>query len=220
VKELSKKTKKQIKKDIAALIKHTSLATQGMDFVEVTSDDKKFTLIGCGCTSAVFRSKKFPYMAVKIYSKEHRKEVFLETLAYKKVRGIKYFPKLYLYGKNYLVMEFIEGQNLYDCLIEGIDIPDKVINQVDTAIDLAKARGLKPSDVHAKNIIVNENTVRLIDLSDYLTAQHVTRWDRLKFLYKTVYKPFVKGHKIPKKLIDVIRRGLKYLEIFVKFLKK
>lgn len=128
------------------------------------------------------------------------------------VRGLPYFPKLYMYGTNFLAIEFIEGKSLYDCLIEGIEIPDEIIGQVDEAILLAKERGLLPSDIHFKNVILIKDGVRLVDLSDYLKAEHVSRWYRLKFFYKTVYKPLLKGTRIPKKVVDFARKLFKLVE--------
>jgi len=111
------KPKKQLRKEIANLLSNTSVKANGLDFVTVEGKNINFKLIGCGCTSAVFRS-------------EH------------------------------------------------------LITQVDDAIAAAKTRGLVPSDVHFKNNILNGNQVTLIDLSDYMSAKHTSRWERLKFFYQ------------------------------------
>ncbi len=210
--DLQKWVKKKLQKQIYTLLENTTVRSHSLDFVDVQSNDKNFFLVGCGCSSAVFRSKDFPGIAVKVYSKAYREEVMEETMAYKKVRGLHYFPKLYLYGNNFLAIEFIEGKSLYECLIEGIEISDEVMNQVDEAIILARERGLIPSDIHFKNVILTNNGIRLVDLSDYLAAEHVSRWDRLKFFYKAVYKPFLKGTRIPKKVVDFARKLFKLIE--------
>lgn len=208
-----KRFKKQIRKEILRLIENTTVKSQGLDFVNVTYNDAGFTLVGTGCSSAVFRSKKFPGLAVKVYSPEFRKEVFDETIAYKRLRGISFFPQLYLYGRDFLAIEYVEGKSLYDRIIEGIEITDEVIEDVDKAISLAKERGLTPSDVHFKNIIVNDNNhIKLIDLSDYLRAKYISRWDRLKFFYKAVYKPLLKGVRIPRVFVDIFRKISKFIE--------
>lgn len=207
-----KKMKKKLKREIADLLRKTKVSSNGLDFVNVKSDSTTYELIGCGCSSAVFRSKNYPHVAVKVYSPEQRQEVFLEVVAYKKLQDVSCFPKLYLYGRNFLAIEYIEGKSLYDCLIEGIDIPEYLITQVDEAISIAKERGLVPSDVHFKNIIVNEDRVTLIDLSDYMSAKYVTRWERLKFFYKTVYRPLLRGSRVPKPVVDISRKVYKYLE--------
>lgn len=218
---LSKNDKKKLKRQIEKLIANTSVSSNSLDFVQVETSDVNFTLIGCGCSSGVFRSKEFPFIAVKLYSPAHKNEAMVETVAYKKVKGIKYFPKLYLFGPNFLAIEYIEGKSLYDCLIEGIEISEDTISQVDDAIQKAKERGLIPSDVHFKNIILVSEEVRIVDLSDYLTAEHVTRWDRLKFFYKTVYKPLLKGIRIPKKVVDAVRKGYKLGEgLYKRFFSK
>lgn len=204
--------KKHLRAEITGLLKNISVRTNGLDFVTVEGEDNNFKLIGCGCSSAVFRSKNQPWVAVKVYSPEHVKEVFLEVMAYKKIKGVPSFPRLFLYGSNYLAIEYIEGTSLYDCLIQGIEIPEHFITQVDSAIATAKERGLAPSDVHFKNIILNGDRVTLIDLSDYMSAKHVSRWDQLKFFYKTVYKPFLRGYKVPKKVLDSARKTYKLFE--------
>lgn len=212
----NKKLKRKLRKEIINLQRNVLVNTNGLDFVTVEGEDMNFELIGCGCSSAVFRSKRQPEVAVKIYSPEHVKEVFSEVMAYKKVKGIPCFPRLYLYGVKYLAIEFIEGKSLYDCLIQGIEIPEHIITQVDEAIAIAKARGLVPSDVHFKNIILNGDKVTLIDLSDYMAARHISRWERLKFFYKTVYRYFLRGYKIPKRLIDFGRKTYKLFERLLK----
>ncbi len=213
--KLTKEEKRILKKDIGLLLKKASVNTNSLDFVKVEFDDDNFELIGCGCSSGVFRHKRFRNVAVKVYSPEHRKEARLETLAYKRVSDLDCFPKLYMYGKDFLAIEFIEGRSLYDCIIEGIEIPDGAVEKVDKAILQAKARGLVPSDVHFKNIVLNGDKVTMIDLSDYLTAKHVTRWERLKFFYKTVYRPFLKGVRIPKPVVDLFRKLFKRIEKYV-----
>lgn len=210
----NKKHKKQLRKEVAGLLKNIRVRSNGLDFVTVGGEDENFELVGCGCSSAVFRSKNQPEIAVKIYSPGYVQEAFMEVMAYKKIKGIPCFPRLYLYGRNYLAIEYIEGTSLYDCLIQGIEIPEHLITQVDGAIAQAKARGLAPSDVHFKNIILNGDRITLIDLSDYLSAKHISRWERLKFFYKTLYRPLLKGYKIPKWLIDVSRKTYKLLERF------
>lgn len=208
----NKKLKRKLRKEIVNLQRNTLVRTNGLDFVTVEGKDANFELIGCGCSSAVFRSKRQPWVAVKVYSPKHIKEVFFEVMAYKKVKGISCFPRLYLYGIDYLAIEYIAGTSLYDCLIQGIEIPEHIITQVDDAIAVAKVRGLVPSDVHFKNIILNGDRVTLIDLSDYMVARHVTRWERLKFFYKTLYRYFLRGYKIPKWLLDFGRKTYKLVE--------
>ncbi len=212
---LEKHQKKALRKDIEKLVEQAVIKADGFDFVQVSYTDEKFQLIGCGCSSAVFRSKQFPFVAVKIYSHEFRKQLFNEIMAYKKTKGLKWFPRLFFYGKGYLAIDFIEGKSLYEHLIEGLEINEDVLQQVDEAIEAAKNRGLRPSDVHFKNVLVNAGRVSLVDLSDYLTAVYVNRWSRQKFFYKTIYKPFFRKVRIPKKVVDVFRKIFKIIEIFI-----
>jgi predicted Ser/Thr protein kinase len=215
---LEKHEKKALKKDIENLIDEAVIKPDGLDFVQVSFEDEKFQLIGCGCSSAVFRSKQFPFVAVKIYSREFREQLFNEVMAYKKIKGLKWFPRLFFYGKGYLAIDYIEGKSLYEHLIEGLEIKEDILQQVDEAIEAAKNRGLKPSDVHFKNVLVSDGRVMLVDLSDYLTAVYVNRWSRQKFFYRTIYKPFFRKVKIPKKVVDFFRKNFKIIENFIDFI--
>lgn len=58
--ELEMWVKKKLKKQISALLESTTVISKSLDFVDVQSQDENFSLIGCGCSSAVFRSKDFP----------------------------------------------------------------------------------------------------------------------------------------------------------------
>jgi len=124
---------------------------------------------------------------------------------YQQLQGIPYFPSLYEVGDNYLVIDYIEGQTLFDCLVLGISIPPEVIKEVDTALDLARQRGLNPSDIHLRNIILSpEKKVKLIDVARFRQNKACTQWYDLKKAYDTFYhKPFF-PKRLPKSILNLI----------------
>lgn len=68
-----------------------------------------YPLVGKGLQGAVFRLSK--EKCVKIYSK--KKYCLRETKVYKEISGrTQIVPKVYDYGQNYLVMEYLRGPSL------------------------------------------------------------------------------------------------------------
>ncbi len=84
-------------------------------------------------------------------------------------------------GYHYFVMEFIDGQTVYDLFQKSVVDEKKAINiilQTAMALDHAHARGFIHRDVKPKNIMIGDNgDVKLADMglareiSDYETAQ-------------------------------------------------
>ncbi len=65
-----------------------------------------------------------------------------------KLSNSNYYPIYYGEGENYLIISYENGQNLYDCLLNGVHIPFQVINDVDNARLYAFDQGLNPRDIH------------------------------------------------------------------------
>jgi tRNA A-37 threonylcarbamoyl transferase component Bud32 len=87
---------------------------------------------------------------------------------------------MYEYGSNYIVLDYVNGKTLYECLIEGIKIPEQAIIEVDNAIQLAKGKGLNPSDIHLKNIILTNAGIKVIDVARFLQEKECKQWEDLK----------------------------------------
>src|SRR5690606_26217314 len=47
-----------------------------------------------------------------------------------------------------LVLSYEEGKTLFDCILEGIHIPEQVIQDVEEAREYARSKGLNPRDIH------------------------------------------------------------------------
>ncbi|QDP41217.1 protein kinase family protein [Radiobacillus deserti] len=166
--------------------------------VSVISHDPRLTHIGSGRSAAVFRVNHLP-VALKVFHPDFSHLASEEAEIYQDLKGIDYFPSLYDAGDSYIVMDFIDGKTLFQCLAAGIPIPIEVIQHVDTAIELARERGLNPSDIHLRNILLTaEQNVKIIDVVRFKQQKACTQWDDLKSAYFHFYsKPY-----FPKKMSD------------------
>ncbi|WP_205628694.1 hypothetical protein, partial [Acinetobacter baumannii] len=100
------------------------------------------------------------------------------------------------------------GTNLYDCLLQGVYIPKQALRQVDEAIDYARRQGLNPRDIHLKNIILQDEGVRLLDVSEYMREGNDQRWEHLKEGYRLYYR-FIARKKIPRQVIEFAKKRYK-----------
>jgi predicted Ser/Thr protein kinase len=162
------------------------------------------TKIGEGNSACVFRighGKK----AIKIFLPMFKKIAATEAYIYRRLGQSSYYPNLYDYGENYLVIDYIEGKTLYQCLLEGHYIERHVILKVDKALSYARERGLNPSDIHLRNIILTpDQTVKLIDVARFLQTTRCRQWDDLKFAYETFYTRRFFPKKWPRQLLESI----------------
>jgi hypothetical protein len=84
----------------------------------------------------------------------------------------KWFPELYGYvpGK-FLLMEKIEGQNLYNFLSKGGVLTDSTLTDIKDMFKFVRSRGLFPLDLKLSSIFIQGNKVRAIDVgcfSDFM----------------------------------------------------
>ncbi|OLN24070.1 serine/threonine protein kinase [Domibacillus antri] len=128
-----------------------------------------------------------------------------EADIYKLLSGISAFPALHESGGTYIVIDWIDGKTLFQCLEEGIDIPVELIQEADKAILAARKRGLNPSDVHLRNIMVADSgQIVLIDVARFRQTKDCMNWEDLKTAYTHFYtKPFF-PKRIPKRLLNII----------------
>jgi predicted Ser/Thr protein kinase len=104
---------------------HYSLLAENIIFVKnrhklkIMKKDSNLEYIGEGRSAIVY----------KIHGTNKVLKVFFPPFAhiakeegdiYHQLQGIPYFPSLYEVGDNYLVIDYIEGQTLFDCLVLGI----------------------------------------------------------------------------------------------------
>lgn len=202
------------------LLKEVELrSVNGSDPIVVKGIPEAWSLIGAGNYAAVFCHHDFPKHAVKIYA-DGRGGIEEEKLVYKELGKHESFSECYYYGSNYLVLKRLKGITLYDCLRKGIHIPEKVIEDIDDAIDYARSRGLHPHDIHFKNLMMYEGRGIIVDVSDFLKDEYCPLWhDSKKFYYK-VYRriPFIVP--IPELLLNKTRKIYRLYKSFRKVKKK
>ncbi|MET1013366.1 MAG: protein kinase family protein [Paenisporosarcina sp.] len=167
------------------------------------SYDDSLTLIGTGRSAFVFQINE-SNQAIKVFFPEFKHIAEEEAEIYRKLEGISYFPIIYASGENYLVMDFIEGRTLFRCINDGATIKETHIRDTDYALSLAAERGLNPSDIHLRNIIITTNDeVKLIDVARFNQTKNCSQWDDLKYVYHRFYSKRMFPKKIPASILNV-----------------
>ena len=174
------------------------------------SFDPSLQLVGTGRSAFAFRIKssnkviKIFFPACEYIAKE-------EAEIYRSLEGIHYFPCIYEAGLNYVVMDYIEGETLFDCMTHGKVVTNDHIKEIDLALALASETGLNPSDIHLRNIfITSADEIKLIDVARYRQMKDCKQWSNLKKAHRQFYRKGFK--KIPSPLLNAVaflyKRGL------------
>lgn len=167
------------------------------------ADDLK--CIGVGTDAAVFQSRSTPAYAFKIYAKDKVNKVKIEVNVYRILGDSPFFSTCFASYDEYLVLSYEEGLTLLDCILQGIHIPETVINEVEDAREYARNKGLNPRDIHLKNIILQNGRAKIIDVSEYTLPGNDFRWEHLKKGYEQYYH-LVDGNSVPFWLVETIRK--------------
>lgn len=185
------------------------------DPVVVSALPQPWEVLGLGNYAAVVAHPAHPEYVVKLYAagREGWEE---EVEVYRRLgRHRAYSECRYADGRRrLLVMRRLYGKTLYDCVLEGIRIPEQVIEDIDDALDYARRRGLFPHDVHGKNVMMTpEGRGVVVDVSDFLKRDLCLMWDDLKRAYRRIYKPFLYEHPVavPDSLMNGVRKGYRLL---------
>ncbi|TYS64549.1 protein kinase family protein [Sutcliffiella horikoshii] len=167
-------------------------------------NDQQLTIAGSGRSAYVFKLKNAEKV-LKVFYPPFEHLAKREAKIYDKLKGIPFFPVMHASGENYIVIDFIEGSTLFECLVMGKHIEENVLKEVDHAILLAKNRGLNPSDIHLHNILINpDGKVKLIDVVRFEQDKHCTQWNDLKRGYYKYYKKRIFPKKLPSRLLLLI----------------
>lgn len=160
--------------------------------------------IGTGRSACVFRIKG-TNKVIKVFPSCFKHIAFEEAEIYKRLTHIDYFPEIYETGHNYIVMDYIQGETLFECLSKGITIEEKQVHTIDVVLQLARQTGLNPSDIHLRNIfITSDNKVKLVDVARFKQTKKCEMWNDLKRAYFRFYiKPYF-PRKIPKIILNLI----------------
>lgn len=174
--------------------------------VTVGSVPSPLTVVGTGTDAVVVRHPDFPRLVFKVYAEGSSQARENEYTAYRRLGRSPYFPVCYGEGSFYLVLSYEEGPTLYDCLVQGIPIPEQVIDDVEKARVYARQVGLNPRDIHLKNVLLQKGHAKLLDVSEYVKAGNDGRWDHLVQAYRNFYS-LIEGRPIPVWLIEMVKKA-------------
>ncbi|MBD1381060.1 protein kinase family protein [Bacillus sp. IB182487] len=161
-------------------------------------------LIGTGRSACAFRIRDTDKV-IKIFPPQFEHVAQEEAEIYRVLENTDYFPTIYESGSNYIVMDFIEGHTLFECLNKGVPIDSEKIKEIDIVLELARQKGLNPSDIHLRNIFLTPaSEIKLIDVARFKQKKQCSQWDDLKNAYYRYYlKPYF-PRKIPSFLLNLI----------------
>lgn len=166
-------------------------------------------LLGSGTDAVVVQHPALPERAFKIYAPETVSCLADEYEAYRHLAGSPYFATCLGRGAFYLVLSYEPGPTLYECLVQGIPVPERAMADVEVARDYARQVGLHPKDIHLKNVLLQGDRARILDVSKYVAPGDADRvWDHLAEGYRRFY-PLIRGKRIPVWVIEMVKRRYK-----------
>lgn len=168
------------------------------------SYDDSLKLVGTGRSAFVFRIKS-SNKAIKIFFPGLTYIAKEEAEIYKTLQNISYYPSIHDSGSNYIVMDYIEGLTLFECISHGKLITSAHIREIDYALLLASAQGLNPSDIHLRNIfITSSGEIKIIDVARFRQKKNCMQWNDLKKAYDKLYRKRFFPKKIAARYLNVI----------------
>lgn len=171
---------------------------------KVCNQDASLELIGTGRSAVVFKIRS-TNKALKVFYPDKSKIAKEEAVIYRKLADTPYFPTLYEDGENYLVIDYIDGKTIFECLVNGVRVTRDIIAEVDAALSLAREKGLNPSDVHLRNLIVtSEGQMKIIDVARFRQTKNCTQWRDLKRAFYSLYEKRFFPKRIPSFLLNMI----------------
>ncbi len=178
--------------------------------------------IGVGTDAAVFQSLNAPAFAFKKYAKDKTAKVKVEANVYQTLGDSPFFSTCFAYYDEYLVLSYEEGKTLFDCVLQGIHIPEQVIDDVENAREFVRTKGLNPRDIHLKNILLQNGRAKILDVSEYILPGNDFRWEHLKKGYQQYYH-LIDGESVPFWLVETTRKWYhqrnKYFSSYEEFIK-
>ncbi|MCA1844171.1 MAG: serine/threonine protein kinase, partial [Actinobacteria bacterium] len=145
-------------------------------------------VLGSGTDAIVVQHPSLPELAFKVYAPETVGCLVDEYDAYRQLAGSPYFAACLGRGDFYVVLSYEPGPTLYDCLVQGIPVPPQAMADVEAARNYARLVGLHPKDVHLKNVLLQGDRARILDVSKYIAPgddDHV--WELLAQGYRRIY---------------------------------
>ncbi|MBA4601488.1 serine/threonine protein kinase [Thermoactinomyces mirandus] len=179
-------------------------ANPNNQLVTIEKFPSELKLIGFGTDAVVVQHPDLPDKVFKIFADDRLHKIDQEFKVYQTLGNSPYFARCYGRGKNYLLLSYEQGPTLYECLREGIEIPEQAILDVEKGREEARQKGLNPRDIHLKNVILQQGHAKLLDVSEYLKPGNDKRWDYLKEGYYEYY-PLIRGRKIPAWIMESVK---------------
>jgi len=184
------------------------ISNSPFDPVQVVSLPSPWKVIGCGNYAAVFGHPSFDHVVVKVYAVdiEGIKE---EKKVYEQLGEHPSYSHLYASGDTYLVLKKIKGITLYDAIHRGIYIPERIIKDIEEGLSYAEKKGLRPHDVHGKNIMMDKEKGYIVDVSDFYKTDTCRKWKDLRKAYYKIYLPLFSKITLPVPyfMLNWIRKG-------------
>jgi predicted Ser/Thr protein kinase len=172
--------------------------------VSLLEYDESLQFIGEGRSAFVFRIK-WTDKVIKVFFPNQTETAREEAEIYKVLKDISYYPALHDAGSNYLIIDYIKGLTLFECLSQGKRITSGTIKEIDTALQLAREKGLNPSDIHLRNIFITaEKTIKVIDVARFRQTKNCEQWSDLKTAFYRVYLKPLFPKKIPAFILNII----------------
>ncbi|QHE51877.1 serine/threonine protein kinase [Pontibacillus sp. HMF3514] len=173
--------------------------------VSIDGDHKDIRCVGVGTDAAVFQTIHAPLYAFKLYAKDKVYKIKEEERIYRMLGESPYFPKCFEADDRWLVLRYEEGVTLYDCILQGIHIPEQVIKDVEDARGYVREKGLNPRDIHLRNILLQDGRAKIIDVSEYAKSGNDYRWEHLMQAYHDHYH-LIDRKAIPFWLVETVRK--------------
>ncbi|WP_174616103.1 serine/threonine protein kinase [Virgibacillus ihumii] len=173
--------------------------------VTISGHAEELKCVGVGTDAAVFQHLYAPSFAFKVYAEDKVSKIKTEKNIYDMLGDTSFFPVCFAANDRYLVLSYEEGITLFDCLLQGIHIPEQVVKDVERAREYVREKGLNPRDMHLKNILLQDGRAKIIDVSEYIQPGNDFRWEHLKKGYEAHYH-LIDGNAIPFWLIETVRK--------------
>lgn len=176
--------------------------------VRVSVLPEPWKLLGTGNYAGVFAHPEHPHFAVKVYA-PGRPGIEEEAEVYRRLGPHPAYSACYGGGSGFLLLKRLKGVTLYNCLIRGIPIPEQAVRDIDTALDYARSRGLRPHDIHAKNVMLQDGRGLIVDVSDFLKEEDCRMWEDFKRAYYRLYRPIASRwmFPVPGMVMEAVRKG-------------
>jgi len=166
-------------------------------------------VVGSGTDAVVVAHPELPAHVFKVFAPESLEALDQEQLSYSLLGSSDHFATCFGRGERHLVLSYEPGLTLYQCLEQGVPVPEQVILDVQAARAYARSRGLNPKDVHLHNVLVQDGRAKILDVSKYVLPGETDRtWDHLLQGYYEFY-PLIEGRRIPAFVLDLAKRMYK-----------